>query len=115
MDDFRQRFRALDQFLSGYFHQDWKDDYDWQGAVPNTEEVARFFKSQNPPADVARTAEELRRFLALGDEEVRDALDRISLAYNPRARGLSHRQWLENLLRVLTDPDEPPSALRLVR
>jgi CdiI immunity protein len=115
MDDFRQRFRALEQFLSGYFHQDWKDDYDWRGETPNTEEVARFFKSQNPPADVARTAEELRRFLSLDDQEIRDALDRINLAYNPRARGLTERRWLETLLRILTDHTEPASTLRFIR
>ncbi|MGH9903188.1 MAG: contact-dependent growth inhibition system immunity protein, partial [Pyrinomonadaceae bacterium] len=65
MDDFRRRFPGTYQFLNGYFHQDWKGDYDWRGEPPNFEAVARFYRSQASGGEVTRTAGELRELLAL--------------------------------------------------
>lgn len=111
MSDFRQRFYDLEQFLTGFFHQDWKEVYDWRGERPTFEAVVRHFKSVATAAELTRTAEQLRQFLSQADEqEVAETLDRIHVAYNPRARGLTERQWLEAVLQILTDEShsQPP-------
>lgn len=113
---FRERYYDLEQFFSGFFHQDWKESYDWRGEAPSFEAVVRHFKSAATPEELRRTVEQLRRFLSLplSDQEIADTFDEIHLAFNPRARGLTERRWLEALLRVLTDDSDATPPPRFV-
>jgi hypothetical protein len=116
MQDFRQRFYDLEQFLSGFFHQDWKEVYDWQGETPSFEGAVRHFKSIATPAELQRATEQLRQFLSLplSDQEIAETFDQIHLAYNPRARGLNERGWLEAILKILTDDSASTPSPRFI-
>lgn len=116
MQDFRRRYYDLEQFLSGFFHQDWKEVYDWQGETPSFEGVVRHFKSVAKPDELRRTAEQLRQFLslALSDGEIAETFDQIHLAYNARARGGTERGWLEAILKILTDDSAPAPPPRFI-
>lgn len=112
--DYRKQFYDLNQFIGGYFHQDWGIDYDWKGEEPDFETVVRFYKAKNPPATVARTTEQLQRFLALrlDDEQVEEVVGReFRSFYNPGPRGLTERQWLEEVLKILKEPTRAKTAV----
>lgn len=109
--DYRKQFYNLSQFMGGYFHQDWKDEYDWKGQTPSFEPVVHFYKAKNPPAIIAKTIEEMQRFLALqlNDEELKEVLQlNFHVSYNPQPRGLTKRQWLEEVLKILKDANPAP-------
>lgn len=116
MKDFAKRFYELDQFLGCYFHQDWKIVLDWQGETPTFEAAVRHFKAKNLPDYVAEVAIQLRQFLALSlnDDDIETTLDQANVAYNPRARGLTERQWLEKVLEILKEPSEHSHAMRVI-
>ncbi len=110
------RFPELGQFLGGFFHQDWKDVLDWQEQQPNFEEVVRFYKTQALPTEVVNATEQLRQFLKLpmGEQEFNEVVTyEFGGSYTPRSRGLTKRQWLEAVLKVLEEPTQP-SQLRFV-
>ncbi|MEJ7714053.1 MAG: hypothetical protein WKF84_30445 [Pyrinomonadaceae bacterium] len=48
--EYQRQFPDL-AYLMGYFHQDWKDVYDWQGAEPTFEAVVRHFRSVDSVCD----------------------------------------------------------------
>lgn len=107
MKDFAKRYPELYQFLAGYFHPDWKNEYDWQGKTPNFEHAVLLYKNGNPPATVAQATDELQQFLALplDEKEFNDiATHKLGAVYTPRSRGLTKRQWLEQVLVILQEP-----------
>lgn len=116
MTDYQERFYELYQFLGGYFHQDWNDVMNWQGHEPNFEEIVRFYKNENPPDEVTKISDELRRFLALplSEMELRKALQEFNVCYRPQYRGMDHRQWLEAVLGILEDPTATTSYLSYI-
>ena len=112
---YKERYPKLYQFLGSYFHQDWKDDYDWQGETPDFEAVIHHYKMTNPRATVTQAAGELEQLLALplDEDQLDDAAQRLGSVYNPRARGLTGRQWLERILHILHEPSERARAIRI--
>jgi hypothetical protein len=93
----RDRFENAHQFLAGYFHPDWGDDYDEPEEV-----VAQFIKDTHRQTRID-TLRELREIIA---EFHGPDLDRIMLGigcfYNPeRYRGVPMREWLEEVITEL--------------
>lgn len=115
MTDYARRFPKL-SYLLGYFHQDWRHVYDWEGAEPDFRAVVRHFKAKNPPASVGQAAEELEQFLALplDEDETRAALRDMDSAYHAPGDGLGFRQWLGEVSSILKEPQDRARAMRLV-
>lgn len=111
-----QQFPKLRNLLGGYFHQDWKNDYDWQGNQPNFEEVVQFYKTVNPKNTVSQATDELRKFLALPLDELdlHNALKDVGVFYNPKARKMTYKQWLESILTILEKVSSGTSYLKEV-
>lgn len=97
LDDPASAFPQLQQFLGGYFHQDWPVDSDgW-------EEVAADFVAESPVAVVTETAAELRTLLAAGygDVELEAIIEGLGGDVDPTAFNLRADDWLKALLESL--------------
>lgn len=115
--DYSKLFPELDQFFSGYFHQDWKDDYDWGSQEHLFEQVVRHYKTEDSQAGISKTVEELTLFLELNltDEKIhRIVEEEFSSWYTPRSRGMNKRQFLEKVLEVLKEPIETAQTLKRI-
>ena len=81
----------LEQFLGGYFHQDWMiDDTD-------AESVLDRYLSDTPPAAVQQTISEVERLLGRGlaeDQLHAPFIQALGCYYNPAAQGMSYTEWL---------------------
>jgi hypothetical protein len=93
----RDRFENAHQFLGGYFHPDWGDDYNEPEEV-----VAQFIKDTHRQTRI-NVLRELREIIA---EFQGPDLDRIILSigcfYSPeRYRGITMRDWLEAVIAEL--------------
>ena len=84
----------LQQFLGGYFNQDWKCDHaSWQ-------DVVEAFRREASPGAAAAVPAELDHLLKakLDDAQLADFLLRELHCYlRPEAFGLTKRQWLEEV------------------
>lgn len=107
------KFPKLRNLLGGYFHQNWKYDYNWQGNQPNFEEVVRFYKTVNPVMTVSEAANDLHKFLNLqiSESDLGDFFQGTGICYNPIARKMTYRDWLERILIILEDSSENTSYL----
>jgi hypothetical protein len=97
------RFCNLYNFLSGYFHQDYLDEYADDTAL------LRAFRTQNPASLVAAVAHELRLLLATvpADEMSDDFLLLRLGCYGGPAEGTSNSDWLAWILKQLDYPSKP--------
>jgi CdiI immunity protein len=105
----REKYPKLCNLVGGYLHQDWKDDYDWEGKDFHYIAVIRFFKTHNPQSTVEQATRELREFLALNFDEqhLEDALyNQFALGTMPSYWGFTFRDWLEDVLKILEEPME---------
>lgn len=105
--NYSKQFYDLYQFLGAYFNQDWTDEYDWKEQKPDFEPVVHFYKAKNPSTTVARATEQLEKFLALplDDEQLEEIVtSEFGSSYYPAPRGLTERQWLEQVLKLLKQP-----------
>ena len=112
--DLTEKYPALTNVI-GYLHQDWKDDYDWEGAEPMFEAVVRHYKAENPPTTVKQATQELNQFLALplSDKKLhRIVEEEFHSWYTPRTRDMDKRQFLEAVLSILKEREETPSLKR---
>jgi CdiI immunity protein len=111
-----RKFPKLRNLLGGYFHQDWKSDYDWQGNQPNFEEVIQFYKTVNPKNTVSQATNELREFLDLPLDELdlKNALQDVGVFYSPKTRKMTYKQWLESILTILEKVSLDTSYLKEV-
>ena len=93
----RERFYNASQFLGGYFHLDWGDDFDEPEEV-----VAQFIKDthRQTRADALR---ELRQILAeFQGPDLNEVMLDIDCYYSPeRYRGVPMREWLEEVITEL--------------
>jgi hypothetical protein len=86
-------FPALENFLSAYFHQDWRVEHDTPDAV-----VAYFIDGEDDEqiaevrADLARLAS-----LQLDEAALADRLRALGSEYDPTRDGASWRDWLATL------------------
>ncbi len=94
----RKDFPALEQFLGGYFHQDFLLDY----GTPDNAIVA--FVREESRESVRAVCDELDRLLLLlqqGGEHGDKFLQELGCYYNPAADGLTARGWLEQVRKKL--------------
>lgn len=95
------RFEQLRQ-LGAYLHQDW--DLDYGGVWDAVRAFKRDASDDDLRAAIAQ-AEELRA-AGLDEEEFRRAVvDRLGVEYWPPGDGLTFQAWLDELVRVLADPE----------
>ena len=90
---------AFDRLVKGYFHQDW----DLSG--PNAKAVLEEF-ARNEPDDVAGAREAAAALLDSGrdEDELAHELETFGLHYDPEIDGLTHREWLQLIVRTLSSP-----------
>jgi hypothetical protein len=105
MINYEERFPKLGYLLGGYFHQDWPYDYGSDGE-PSFETIVRHFKARNPPRTVSQATEELEQFLKLplGEDELDEILGKLGSYYYAPGLGMTYRQWLEAVLKILREP-----------
>src|SRR3546814_15486393 len=86
-------FPALENFLSAYFHQDWRVEHDAPDAV-----VSSFLDGEDAE-QVAAVRAELARLSAqdLGDEALGNRMRVLGCEYDPTLAGGSWRAWLATL------------------
>ena len=112
----QENYYFLYQFLGGYFHQDWKDDYDWKGKEPLFEDVVHHYKTEDSKEGVVETINQLTEFLNsdLSDEEIHRIVEEdFSSWYTPRSRGMNKRKFLEKVLEILKEPDNAQALKRI--
>jgi hypothetical protein len=93
----RERFEHAHQFLSGYFHQDWHEDFD-----EPEEAVAEYMRYANPRSR-AGALHNLRQIIAeFQGPDLNRVMLEIGCYYSPeRYRGTSMRQWLDEVVAEL--------------
>jgi hypothetical protein len=89
------KFPALFQFLAGYFHQDWRCDYETE------DDVVRSFIADSSVETISRVEDELQlvlRTIPSEDELQRFLFDEIGCAYYYPHAWPSGKAWLEHIL-----------------
>ena len=91
------RYPALSQLLSCYFHQDWE----LESASPR--EAVDLYLGSESKETVQRAAADLDRLLAdePGDEALSTILLELGCYYDPTWDGSSTREWLREVLSWL--------------
>lgn len=91
--------QQLQQFFTGYFHEDWDLDVDEPDAV------VALYREENPHTS-ASIAQAIRLLLveSLPEQELSDfLLNDLGCYYDPGADGLTVRNWLFSIARSLED------------
>lgn len=85
--------RALEAFLSAYFHQDWQVEHG------QAEHVVAYFIDNESDAELVRVRDDLAALSALGLDEVQLAarFRAMGCEYDPTRDGISWQQWLGSL------------------
>jgi contact-dependent growth inhibition (CDI) system CdiI-like immunity protein len=89
---------AFEFLIQAYFHQDWMMD------GPTPEAVLRTFVADSPP-EIVDGAREYAAALVrsnLDEAELERTLDGFGIQIYPPGLGMTHRQWLELVDRLLT-------------
>jgi hypothetical protein len=88
-------FPALENFLSAYFHQDWRVEHDAPDAVVSS------FLDGEVAEQVAEVRAELARLSAqdLGEAALGNRMRVLGCEYDPTLDGGSWRDWLATLRR----------------
>lgn len=84
------KFEALEQFLGGYLHEDWADDY------PDLWHAVDDFTDGEPHC-APRFGTEVRQVLdqCHTEQEIEQLLDELHISYYPPGDGWkSYRAWL---------------------
>ncbi len=86
-------FHALENFLSAYFHQDWRVEHDTPDAV-----IASFIAGEDD-RQVAEVRADLARLgsMELDEAALADRLRTLGSEYDPTREGGSWRAWLAAL------------------
>jgi hypothetical protein len=94
----RDDFPVLEQFLGGYFHQDFLLDY------AAADDAIQAFVVGEAEATVRAAREELERLTCLVArlDDPGKLLLQLGCYYNPEAEGLSVRDWLQHVLDRLS-------------
>lgn len=106
-------FPQLSSFFGAYFYPYWQKEYEWNDEEPSFEAVTRHYKTENAPHIVEQTTKELEQLLdsPLSDSELYEK-SKITFNYYP-GDGLSRRQVLKNILKVLKDPNGAKALERI--
>jgi len=92
-------YPKLAVLLGGYLHQDWSLEH------KTLDEAIHSFAAEEPPATVAQARREIVAVLQLplNDNELADLVtDRLGSSYDPRLDGLTTRDWLADVQRLLS-------------
>jgi phenylalanyl-tRNA synthetase beta subunit len=75
---------------------------------PSFETIVRHFKARNPPRTVSQAKEELEQFLKLplSEDELDEIVGKLRCDYYPPGGGITFRQSLEAVLKILKEPLE---------
>lgn len=115
MKDYKQKYYNLYQFLGGYFHQDWRYDYDLEGGKPEIESVVRHYKSEAGENTLEKVVSEMESLLSenLSEKELDNATDELgSYHYAPATHG-TYKKFLEKILEVLKEPNNAKALKRI--
>lgn len=92
-----QHYPRLQDFIHGWFHQ----DFDIEGDVP---EIVRKHAAAVTASEREALRAEIRAFLSTEDGDANAAFIRVFTPdIDPAGWGMSARQWLEWICRLLTD------------
>jgi hypothetical protein len=86
-------FPALENFLSAYFHQDWRVEHDAPDAVVS------YFLDSEADEEIAAVRDDLARLSAqdLDEDALGNRLRTLGCEYDPTREGSSWRDWLASL------------------
>ena len=86
-------FPALENFLSAYFHQDWRVEHDAPDAVVS------YFLDSEADEEIAAVRDDLARLSAqdLDEDALGNRLRTLGCEYYPTREGSSWRDWLASL------------------
>lgn len=95
----------------GCLHINWKDEYDWQNKKPSYQAVIRYYKIKSSEEAIDAAIADLKSLTEFGktfdDEEWYDYfMSDSSLGYYPPGDGLTEKEWLEDVLKILEEPIE---------
>ena len=82
----------LEEFLGGYFHQDWSED------APTAVAIVERYLSEWPIEEIPKMLNELNALLAQRDDDVMQCVMKMGCFYNPVADGISYRAWLNQIV-----------------
>ncbi len=90
-------YPALQNFLSGYFHQDWQDEHDTADAVVD------YYRDSESPEQVGQTRAEAEALLGqdLDDDALGARLQALGSEYDPTRDGATWRGWLQRVAQAL--------------
>jgi CdiI immunity protein len=94
----QEDFPALEQFLGGYFHQDFLLDF------ATVDDVVAAFANEETHKSIRAVCDELDSALVLldvGREKPERFLQRLGCYYNPAADGLTVNDWLNRVRQTL--------------
>ncbi len=86
-------YPALENFLSAYFHQDWRVEHDTADAV------VLYFLDSEADAEIADVRADLAQLEAreLDETALGEQLRKLGCEYDPTLDGSSWRDWLKGL------------------
>ena len=106
--NYSEKYENLYQFF-GYFNQDWLHVYNWEERKPAYQPVVRKYKTESKR--VGQTISELKEIMQIGknfdyDSWVDVLTYDLGLAFRPKGFGLTHQEWLADVLKILEEPME---------
>lgn len=92
-------FPELEQFLGGYFHQDWMHD------APDPEGIIQLFVAHATSEQMAGVRQELNKVLnqQRSDAELQDLLIKLGCYVYLSALGVTAREWLTTVRARITE------------
>ena len=87
----------LYELFAGYFHQDWPED------SPTATGIIERYLGESSDEDVGKALKELHELLSnvTDDEELANIVNQLGSYYNPQADGITHREWLMQVSKLL--------------
>lgn len=112
-----QQYYELGQFFGGYFHQHWKELYDWEGKEPTFEPIVHLCIHESSGDELRKTIEQLEQLISqrLDEQELRQVVTR-TLGANIYAQGMgmTYQRWLEEVLEILKTGHVPEKLLKRI-
>lgn len=108
MNTYPEKFPKLYNFLAGSFHNFWPNICRKNGDEPSIKIIVKEYKLENHSDVVNQAICELEKFLSnshdMSEKKLRDVVVRdLGANINPSAQGLTYKQLLEEVLRMLKE------------
>lgn len=100
-----RKYPALYQLLAPYFASYWHELYIWDDKEPNYRDIIELFITENTQESILATIEDMNKLLSqnYSDNEVGDILRSHGSNFRPMGVNLTNKQWVENVLEILTN------------